>query len=43
MYKNDQFLSEDSEGKVFAESLFNMYMGKNPKDKKIKKELLRGF
>jgi hypothetical protein len=43
MYKNDQFLSEDKDGKVFAESLFNMYMGKNPKDRRIKKELLKGF
>lgn len=43
MYKNDVLLSSDEDAKIFAESLFNMYMGKNPKDSKIKRALLKGF
>lgn len=43
LYKNGILLGENNDGKIFAESLFNLYMGKHPKDRKIKEALLKGF
>jgi len=34
--------SEDTNGQIFAEAIFNLYFGKKPKDNKIKKALLNG-
>ena len=46
-YKNGDSLGEigenNNDGQTFGEALFDMYVGKNPKDQKIKKALLKGF
>jgi membrane-bound inhibitor of C-type lysozyme len=43
LYKNEKEIYHNKEGKLFAESILGMYLGKNPKDKKIKEALLKGF
>ena len=43
LYKNEGEIYAKKEGKLFAETIFNMYVGKQPKDKKIKGALLKGF
>lgn len=43
-YKNDVLLGKNSkDGHIFGEALLDMYLGKKPKDEKIKKALLKGF
>ena len=40
-YKNDSLLGKtDVEGQILAEAIFDLYLGKKPKDPKIKKTLL---
>lgn len=42
--KNGEILGKtDEDGKIFAEAIFNLYLGKKPKDIKIKKALLRKY
>ena len=43
LYKNEAEIYSNKNGKLFAETIFNMYVGKQPKDKKIKEALLKGF
>jgi hypothetical protein len=43
LYKNEGEIYANKDGKLFAETIFNMYVGKQPKDKKIKEALLKGF
>lgn len=43
LFKNEQEIYFNKSGKLFASILFGMYLGKNPKDKKIKEALLKGF
>jgi hypothetical protein len=42
LFKNDKEIYFHKTGKHFAELLFDMYLGKHPKDSKIKKALLKG-
>jgi hypothetical protein len=43
VYKNGQFLSSEADAQIFAESLFNIYMGRQPVDAKVKRYLLKGW
>jgi len=43
LYKNDQEIYFNKKGRALAESILGMYVGKKPKDKKIKDALLKGF
>jgi hypothetical protein len=43
LFKNESEIYHNKNGKLFAETILNMYVGKNPKDKKIKEALLKGF
>ena len=43
LYKNNQEIYSNKNGQLFAETIFGMYVGKKPKDKKIKESLLKGF
>ena len=43
LYKNEGEIYANKDGKLFTETIFNMYVGKQPKDKKIKEALLKGF
>lgn len=43
LFKNDKEIYTNKNGKLFAETIFNMYVGKQPKDRKIKDALLKGF
>jgi hypothetical protein len=43
LFKNDEEIYHNKNGKLFAETIFSMYFGKKPKDKKIKEALLKGF
>ena len=43
LFKNETEIYHNKNGKLFAETIFGMYLGKNPKDKKIKEALLKGF
>jgi len=43
LYKNDQEIYFNKNGRALAESILGMYVGKKPKDKKIKDALLKGF
>lgn len=43
LYKNGDKIYTYKEGKLFAETIFGIYLGKYPKDKKIKEALLKGF
>ena len=43
LYKNENEIYSNKDGKLFAETIFGMYLGKNPKDRKIKEALLKGF
>jgi len=43
LYKNEEEIYSNKEGKLFAATIFGMYLGKNPKDRKIKEALLKGF
>jgi len=43
LYKNEVEIYSNKKGKLFAETIFSMYLGKKPKDKKIKEALLKGF
>ena len=42
LYKNSTEIYSNKDGKLFAETIFNMYVGKQPKDRKIKEALLKG-
>lgn len=41
-FKNDVEIYHRTDGQLFAQTMFNMYVGNSPKDKKIKQELLKG-
>lgn len=43
LFKNDEEIYHNKNGKLFAETIFSMYVGKKPKDNKIKQALLKGF
>jgi hypothetical protein len=43
VYKNGQYLNSEANAKVFAEALFNIYMGRQPVDAKVKRYLLKGW
>lgn len=43
LYKNEQEIYSNNNGKLFAKTMFAMYVGDKPKDKKIKAALLKGF
>ncbi len=43
LYKNEKEIYSNKDGKLFAETIFGMYLGRNPKDRKIKEALLKGF
>jgi hypothetical protein len=43
LYRNENEIYHNKNGKLFAETILSMYVGKNPKDKKIKEALLKGF
>jgi hypothetical protein len=43
VYKNGQFLSSEADAQIFAEALFNIYMGRQPVDAKVKRYLLKGW
>ncbi len=43
LYKNEEEIYSNKEGKLFAATIFGMYLGKNPKDRKIKEALLKGY
>lgn len=43
LYKNEAEIYSNKTGKLFAETIFSMYFGKQPKDRKIKEALLKGF
>lgn len=43
LYKNETEIYHNQDGKLFAETIFGMYVGDKPKDKKIKEALLKGF
>lgn len=43
LYKNDKEIYSNKNGKLFAETIFGMYLGAHPKDRKIKEALLKGF
>lgn len=43
LYKNEHEIYSNKNGKLFAETIFGMYLGKIPKDRKIKEALLKGF
>lgn len=43
LYKNEKQEGKLKNGTGFAQALFEMYVGKRPKDKKIKQALLTGF
>jgi hypothetical protein len=43
LFKNGTEIYYNKDGKLFAATLFGMYLGKHPKDKKIKEALLKGF
>ena len=42
LYKNGKEIYSNKDGKLFAQTIFSMYVGKRPKDPKIKKALLGG-
>jgi hypothetical protein len=42
LFRNGQEIYSNKNGKLFAKTIFGMYLGKNPKDKKIKQALLKG-
>lgn len=43
LYKNEKEIYSNNNGKLFAETMFCIYVGNKPKDKKIKAALLKGF
>lgn len=43
LFKNEKEIYHNKHGKLFAETIFGMYLGNKPKDKKIKEALLKGF
>ena len=43
LYKNENEIYSNKDGKLFAQTIFNMYLGQRPKDRKIKEALLKGF
>lgn len=43
LYTNGKEIYSNKDGKLFAETIFNMYVGQRPKDRKIKEALLKGF
>ncbi len=43
LFKNEQEIYSNNNGKLFAKTMFSMYVGDKPKDKKIKTALLKGF
>lgn len=43
LFKNENEIYSNNNGKLFAETMFSMYVGDKPKDKKIKAALLKGF
>lgn len=43
LYKNGNEIYHNKDGKLFAQTIFSMYVGNKPKDNKIKQALLKGF
>ena len=43
LYKNGEKIYAYKNGKLFSETILGIYLGKQPKDKKIKEALLKGF
>ena len=43
LYRNEKEIYYNKNGKLFAETIFNMYVGNKPKDRSIKQALLKGF
>ncbi|MEZ5054380.1 MAG: chalcone isomerase family protein [Chitinophagales bacterium] len=43
LYKNEEEIYHNKDGKLFAQAIFGMYVGKKPKDAKMKTALLKGF
>ncbi len=43
LYKNEREIYHNKNGKLFAQTIFGMYLGKYPKDIKIKQALLKGY
>ncbi|HNE49972.1 MAG TPA: chalcone isomerase family protein [Chitinophagales bacterium] len=43
LYKNGEKIYTYKNGKLFSETIFGIYLGNPPKDKKIKEALLKGF
>lgn len=42
LYKNGEEIYSNPKGKLFAQTIFEMYLGSRPKDPKIKQALLKG-
>ncbi len=42
IFKNGKEIYSNKDGKLFAETIFGIYLGRNPKDRKIKEALLTG-
>ncbi|MCB0507874.1 MAG: chalcone isomerase family protein [Bacteroidetes bacterium] len=43
LFKNGNEIYKNADGTLLITAIYNMYVGKNPKDKKIKSALLKGF
>ena len=43
VYKNGRFVSSQPDAQIFAEALYNIYMGQQPVDSKVKKALSKGW
>lgn len=43
VFKNNRFISSQPDAQIFAEALYNIYMGKQPVDSKVKRALLKGW
>ena len=43
LYKNEAEIYHKKNGRLFAQSIYSMYLGSRPKDPQIKRALLKGF
>ena len=43
VFKNNLYLNSEPEARILAEALFNIYMGQQPVDSKVKRYLLKGW
>lgn len=43
VFKNDRYISSQLDAHIFAEALYNIYMGQQPVDGKVKRALLKGW